>query len=82
MTLHAASPRESPWASVDVAPFRLPEHRRVLSLARSLGRAGLVVLCLALWGSLASEVWRADVADEASIDRGPVVVVVDAYDSR
>jgi len=79
MTPHNDSPREGALASIDADPFHLPERRRAPLLARALGHAGLIVLSLALWGRLTSEVWRADASDRAALERSPVAVEDDAH---
>jgi hypothetical protein len=66
--------------SIDRDSFTTPAHPSLPWLARTLGYAGLVGLGLGLWGTLTSEVWRADNSATAAMleaDRSPTEAKVD-----
>jgi hypothetical protein len=47
-------------ASLDVDSSAKQPPRSTFALARSAGYASLIALAVGLWGTLATEVWRAD----------------------
>ncbi len=67
-------------ASIHVDPFSTAKHARRAELAGALlCYASLVGLCLTLWGSLMSDVWRADDAVMADVERSTVAATAVAY---
>jgi hypothetical protein len=70
-------------ASIDFDSPTTPRHPDVFWLARAVGYAALVALGMGLWGTVASEAWRADEAVENDGDFGPGAVVAnDVNDKR